>query len=91
VVKILRLVPGSDSRLGFSWLPMVLKPVTLLPGRPKLATRPASTGSGPTPVKTIGIVEVALFAACAEATPPVVAITSTFWPTRSAASAANRS
>ena len=41
---------------------MMLMPVRLPPGRARLATRPASTGSPP-PMKTIGIVEVALFAA----------------------------
>ena len=43
----------------------MLKPVRLPPGRARLATRPAATGSLP-PRKTIGIVEVALFAASAE-------------------------
>ena len=38
-----------------------LKPVTLPPGRPRLATSPAPTGS-PTVVNTIGIVMVAAFA-----------------------------
>jgi len=42
-------------------------------------------------VKTIGIVEVAFFAACAGAVPPLVAITSTLRPTRSAANAGSRS
>ena len=39
-----------------------LKPVRLPPGRARLATRPNATGSPPA-MKTIGIVEVALFAA----------------------------
>ena len=53
---------SSSSRLGISSPAMLLKPVRLPPGRARLKTRPAPTGS-PTPVKTIGIVEVALFAA----------------------------
>ena len=43
---------------------MMLKPVRLPPGRERLATRPAATGSSPLK-KTIGIVEVAFFAASA--------------------------
>jgi hypothetical protein len=42
-------------------------------------------------VKTIGIVEVALFAVSAETSPPVATIKSTLRPTRSAANAGNRS
>ena len=49
------------SRLGLSSRSKMLKPVRLPPGRARLATRPAATGSPPT--KTIGIVEVAPFAA----------------------------
>ena len=48
--------------LGASSTAMKLIPVMLPPGRPRLATRPASTGSPP-PINTIGIVEVASFAA----------------------------
>jgi len=40
-------------------------PVMLAPGRLRLSTRPLLTGSA-TAVKTIGMVEVALFAAIAE-------------------------
>ena len=40
----------------------MLKPVRLPPGRAKLATNPFVTGSAPT-TETIGIVEVAFFAA----------------------------
>src|SRR5262249_14204696 len=49
-----RLAPGSAVRK--------FTPVALPPGRPMLATRPRLTGSSPTP-KTIGMVEVAAFAA----------------------------
>jgi hypothetical protein len=48
-------------------------PVALLPGRARLATKPNSTGSEPTP-KTIGIVVVAALAAAAA--PPSAAINS---------------
>jgi hypothetical protein len=44
-----------------------------------------------TPVKTIGIVEVALFAASAGGVLPLATITSTLRPTRSAANAGSRS
>jgi hypothetical protein len=44
---------------------MVLTPVRLPPGRARLVTSPFSSGSSPLR-KTIGIVEVALFAASAE-------------------------
>jgi len=77
------------SRLGTSSAAMVLKPVTLPPGRARLATRPIATGSPPLK-KTIGIVEVWLFAASTAAS-PLAAITSTLRPTRSAANAGNRS
>jgi hypothetical protein len=45
--------------LGSSSTRRELNPVTLPPGRARLATRPRSTGSLP-PMKTIGIVEVAM-------------------------------
>jgi hypothetical protein len=67
----------------------MLKPVRLPPGREKLATRPYLTGS--LLRKTIAIVDVVLFAASAEAVPPVATITSTLRPTRSAANAGSRS
>jgi hypothetical protein len=69
---------------------MLLTPVRLPLGRAKLATRPDTTGSLAT-TKTIGIVEVAFFAASAETVPPPVAIRSTLRPTRSAANAGSRS
>src|SRR5438128_2407518 len=49
---------SSSSRLGVSWLTMLPKPVTLPPGRARLATRPNPMGSL-TKANTIGIVEVA--------------------------------
>jgi hypothetical protein len=62
--------------------------VRLLPGRARLATKPNPTGS---PLaKTIGIVEIALFAANAGEVPPMGAITSTLPATRSAANAGSR-
>ena len=54
---------------------MMLDPVRLPPGRARLATTPAPTGS-PRAVKTIGIVEVALFAVHAEGGPPLATIKS---------------
>jgi hypothetical protein len=53
----------------------MLKPVALPPGRARLATRPRSTGLL-TPVKTIGIVDVAFFAASAEGVLPLAMIKS---------------
>jgi hypothetical protein len=61
-----------------------LTPVTLPPGRLRLATRPILTGSSPV-AKTTGIVVVAAFAASDEALPPAM-ITATWRRTRSAAS-----
>ena len=57
-------------------VPKKLTPVTLPPGRLRLATKPALTGSPPI-VKTIGIVVVAALAAKIELPPPVAAITAT--------------
>src|SRR5262249_21682491 len=51
-------------------------PVRLPPGRLRLDTRPSATGSGPVMNRT-GIVAVATFAACADAAPPVAAISDT--------------
>src|SRR5262249_20429544 len=58
-------------------------PVTLPPGRLRLATRPNCTGSKLV-VKTTGIVVVAALAASADGTPPVAAMTLTPRRTRSA-------
>ena len=67
----------------------VALPVTLPPGRLRLATSPNATGS--LPVKqTIGMVVVAAFAGTA-AVAPAATITATWRRTRSAASAGSRS
>ena len=65
-----RAAPGSNSckspsRLRRQCADKKLTPVTLAPGRLRLATRPMPTGSPPV-VKTIGIVLVAALAANAE-------------------------
>jgi hypothetical protein len=74
-VRGIRLAPSS---------PLIeLTPVTLPPGRLRLATRPISTGSPP-PLKTIGMVSVADLAAAAPAVLPGVAMTATRMRTRSA-------
>ena len=66
-----------------------LIPVTLPPGRARLATRPSLTGFSLT-MKTMGIVVVAALAAIAAGV-PVAAITVTRRRTRSAASSGSRS
>jgi hypothetical protein len=66
-----------------------VKPVALPPGRLKLMTRPALTGSPPMP-NTIGIVEVACFAAIADGSPPTATSTATRSSTSSAASVGSR-
>jgi hypothetical protein len=67
-----------------------LTPVTLPPGRLRLATRPVRTGSAAL-TKTIGILLAAAFAAFAGSLPPAARMTATWRPTRPAASAARRS
>ena len=64
------------------------KPVTLPPGRARLATRPVPSGSCAS-AKTIGMTDVACFAA--RTALPDVTMTSTFKRTNSAAISANRS
>jgi hypothetical protein len=64
-------------------------PVILPPGRLRLATRPAWTGSAPI-TNTIGMVVVAAFAASAAATPPGVTITATRRLIRSLANSGSR-
>ena len=68
---------------------MEVMPVTLPPGRLRLTTRPAWTGSTPI-TKTIGIVAVSALAASAAATPPGVTMTFAARLTRSAASSGSR-
>src|SRR5262249_28746767 len=80
---------SSPSRFDASSAIRLLTPVTLPPGRFKLATRPNLIGSFPV-VNTIGTVEVAAFAASAAGV-VVAANTVTLRPTRSAASAGSRS
>src|SRR5262245_22660752 len=64
--------------------------LALPPGRLKLSTTPSATGSPPIP-NTIGIVDVARFAASAEGSPPAVVSTATRRLTNSAAMADRRS
>ena len=92
--KPIKLARGASSfnrssRLAASTLARKVTPVTLPPGRLRLATRPIATGSLP-PVKTIGIVAVADLAASAAAVPPVATITATLRRTSSAASTGSR-
>ena len=65
--------------------------MTLPPGRARLSTRPASTGSIPPPVITMGIVLVAFLAAWIVVTPPATTMISTLRRTSSAASSGYRS
>jgi len=68
----------------------VAVPVRFPPGRAKLSTNPAATGSLPVR-KTIGMLVVAALAARTARTWPEVAITETRRLTKSAAKAGNRS
>src|SRR5262245_24798262 len=79
---------SSPSCLDASSAAKKFTPVAVPPGRFRLTTRPSLAGSS-TVTKTIGIVVVAAFAACAEGV-PVAAITVTRSRTRSVASADNR-
>ena len=78
-----------SSLFVFSSTAKLDSPVTLPPGRARLATRPSPTGSAAF-VITMGMVVVAFFAANA-AGPPVTTIRSTLRRTRSAASSGRRS
>src|SRR6516162_3261297 len=80
---------SSASALAPSSELTALKPVTLPPGRLRLATSPSCTGSLEVP-KTIGMLVVAALAARADNTPGDT-ITATRSLTRSAASAGSRS
>src|SRR5262249_56669616 len=81
---------SSSSCLDASSRLRKLIPVRLPPGRARLATRPIRTGSSALR-KRIGIVVVAALAAKATPGPPLATSTATLRPTRSAASAGNRS
>src|SRR5205823_4485158 len=88
-----RVAPGTSScsncrRFPDSSIFIELIPVTLPPGRLKLATRPIWTGSA-ADTKTIGIVAVAALAASGPGVPPVAMI-ATRRRTRSAANAGKR-
>jgi hypothetical protein len=67
---------SSSSRFDATTVFKDVMPVTLPPGRLKLATRPTAMGSTPV-LKTIGMVVVAALAASAEAVSGA-AITATF-------------
>jgi hypothetical protein len=60
---------GSPSRFAVRSAVMDVMPVTLLPGRLRLGTRPSSAGP-PAAVNTIGIVEVAALAVAADDSAP---------------------
>jgi hypothetical protein len=79
----------SSSRLAARSVCWSDKPVTLPPGRARLATRPLPTGS-PATANTIGITDVACLAATTGAVAPVT-MTSTLGRTNSAAISAKRS
>ena len=81
---------SSSSCFAISVKDNRLTPITLPPGRLRLATRPSFMGSLPVS-KTIGMVRVAALAASAEGSPPVAAITTTCRLIKSATSAGNRS
>src|SRR5215207_7881947 len=73
--------PGGSSQTSSSRLPpsaavTKLTPVALVPGRFMLWTSPSGTGSSPI-TKTIGVVELAAFAAKAELLPPTAAMNAT--------------
>ena len=80
---------SSSRRLGASSVVALVRPVTLPPGRARLAASPLSTGSA-TAAITIGISLVAALAARVAGVPRVT-IKSTLLRTSSAASSAKRS
>src|SRR5262249_34405341 len=67
---------SNSSLFGATPMFRFVTPVTLPPGRLRLATSPTSTGSAPIP-KTIGMLAVAAFAVSAEAVPPAATSTET--------------
>ena len=80
----------SSSRFGTTSPRKKLTPVTLPPGRERLATRPSWTGSSGI-TNTIGMVVVAALAATAGAVPPDGTMTATCLQIRSVVSAGGRS
>ena len=68
---------SRSSRFGPTSAFKVATPVTLRPGRFRVGTNPAATGSAPV-ANMMGMVEVVAFAASAAAVLPGVAITFTF-------------
>jgi len=78
---------SNSSRFGPTSTFKLVTPVTLPPGRLRLATQPSCTGSRLV-VNTIGIVVVAALAG--DNATPFAAITSTLRRTKSAASAGKR-
>jgi hypothetical protein len=85
-----RISCNSSSRLATSSTPIKVAPVTFPPGRPRLRTNPARTGSEAV-VNTIGVVFVAVIAARMATSPAPAQITATLRLTRSAAIAGRRS
>jgi hypothetical protein len=81
---------SNSSRLAVRLAVRKLTPVRFPPGWERLAIRPSTMGSPPM-TATIGIFEVACFAAIAEGSPPPAVMMSTFRPTRSEAKTGNRS
>jgi hypothetical protein len=81
---------SKPSRLAASSSFMVLIPVALPPGRLRLTTRPAATGS-PGQVNTIGMVAVAALAASVAGWLETATTTATRRRTRSAVNSGNRS
>src|SRR6516162_7406282 len=78
---------SSSSRFAANTLLRKLTPVTLPPGRLRLATRPSLTGSPPV-TKTTGTVDVTALAANAERV--LQTIRATCWRTKSATRVGNR-
>ena len=86
-------VPGMVEELARMKVDAIVAtgtPVALPPGRLRLVTSPSLTGS-PEPLNTIGIVEVAAFAATAGVMVPVATMSATLRFTRSVTSIGNRS
>src|SRR4029078_9126257 len=79
---------AQRGRLAVRSAPPKPTPVRLPRGRARLAAQPCPHGAAP-PLKTIGIVEVALFAASAEGG-LLATINSTLRPTREAGQAGRR-